>query len=357
MVGVFYFYTMNDYLIVGSGLAGIAFAETALQCQKQIVVVDSKQTSSSQVAAGLYNPVILKRFTPLLNAKEQLELLDGFYINLQLKLNHTFNFKLPILRKFFSIEEQNNWFIAADKVGLSHFLSTKLRTDKYLGIDAPFDYGEVKETGYVDVPSLLIHYNAYLQNQNLLKVETFDYDVLKLHDDYIQYKEIKAKNIIFAEGFGMHQNPFFKDLPLDGAKGELLTIKAPNLSLDVIVNTSVFILPLGNQLFKVGATYNWTDKSNTPTHEGKQELIERIKEILNCDFEIISHFAGVRPTVKDRKPLVGTHNQWKNVHILNGLGTRGVMLGPAMAKALFDHIESDIPLPSEINIKRFEKKK
>lgn len=75
----------------------------------------------------------------------------------------------------------------------------------------------------------------------------------------------------------------------------MFIIKAPALDLDVIVNTSVFILPLGNDLFKVGATYNWIDKTSTPTEEGKQELVDRIKEILTCDFEIIQHLAGVHP--------------------------------------------------------------
>jgi glycine oxidase len=119
------------------------------------------------------------------------------------------------------------------------------------------------------------------------------------------------------------------------------------------MNTSVFILPLGNDLFKVGATYNWADKTNIPTEEGKQELIDRIKEILNCDFQIMDHLAGVRPTVKDRKPLIGSHPDYKNIHILNGLGTRGVMLAPAMALALFENIEFAKPLDSNIDIKRF----
>jgi len=154
----------------------------------------------------------------------------------------------------------------------------------------------------------------------------------------------------------MSSNPFFSELPLDGAKGELLLIKAPYLKLDVIVNTSIFILPLGNDIFKVGSTYNWTDKSNTPTPEGKQELLYKLQEILSCDFEVISHYAGVRPTVKDRKPLVGTHSVHKRIHVLNGLGTRGVMLGPAMAKELFDHIEFGMPLSPEVNINRFFKK-
>jgi hypothetical protein len=63
--------------------------------------------------------------------------------------------------------------------------------------------------------------------------------------------EIGKQGILFCRGFGMHANPYFKNLPLDGTKGELFIIKAPELNLDVIVNTSVFILPFGD-LFKVG---------------------------------------------------------------------------------------------------------
>jgi len=347
---------MLDYLIVGSGLAGISFAEIALKNNKSILVLDNKSQVSSRVAGGLYNPVILKRFSEVWNAEEQLVLMDEFYTEIETKLKTKFNFKLPILRKFFSIEEQNNWFSASDKKNLAPFLSTKIISTKYNGIDSPYDYGEVLHTGYVDTALLLDTYRHYLQDNNLLLEEFFDSLYLEFFDFGVQYKNIKARHIIFAEGFGLHKNPFFNYLPLDGTKGELLIIKAPNLDLDVIVNTSVFILPLGNDLFKVGATYNWKDKTDDPTQEGKQELVERIKEILMCDFEIIEHFGGVRPTVKDRRPLIGTHHERKSIHILNGLGTRGVMLGPAMAKALYNFIENKIPLHPEIDILRFHKK-
>ena len=351
------FRSMIDYIIVGSGLAGIAFAETALNNNKSIFVIDSNTNSSSKVAAGLYNPVILKRFTPILNAQEQLQELTLFYKQLENKLGCQLDFKKPILRKFFSIEEQNNWFVASDKTELAPFLSTKLITEKIKGLDSPFDFGEVQQTGYVDVALLLQKYKAFLSENNLFLNESFDYSILKSNPNGIEYKNIKAKHIVFAEGFGLHSNPFFNHLALDGTKGELLIIKAPELDLNVIVNTSVFIIPLGNNLFKVGATYNWEDKTNTPTEEGKQELTDRIKEILTCDFEIVSHFAGVRPTVKDRKPLIGTHNIYKNIHVLNGLGTRGVMLGPVMAKLLYESIELGTPIPRDINIERYERKK
>lgn len=347
---------MIDYLIVGCGLAGISFSEIALANHKSILVVDNDSQNSSKIAGGLYNPVILKRFSEVWQAQEQLLLMNQFYADLEKKLQVKVDFKKPILRKFFSIEEQNNWFSASDKPALAPFLSTSIITKKYSGIDSPFNYGEVLHTGYVDTASLLENYRKYLLKEKLLLQESFDYEALEVLSDIIQYKNIQAKHIIFAEGFGMHANPYFNHLPLDGTKGELFIIKAPKLDLDVIVNTSVFILPLGDGLFKVGATYNWKDKTDLPTDEGKQELVERIQEIINCDFEIVSHFAGVRPTVKDRRPIVGTHPDNKSIHILNGLGTRGVMLGPAMAKALFNFIENNIPLEREINIKRFELK-
>ncbi|HLF51176.1 FAD-dependent oxidoreductase [Flavobacterium sp.] len=347
---------MLDYLIIGSGLAGIAFAETALQNRKTVLLVDNDSQNSSKIAGGLYNPVILKRFSEVWQAQEQLLLVDQFYSSLEEKLNIKIDFKIPILRKFFSIEEQNNWFAASDKVNVAPFLSLDLISKKYEGIDAPFGYGEVLQTGYVDTATLLANYKKYLIENQILLEETFDYAALENKNEFFQYKNIQAKHIIFAEGFGMHANPFFKDLPLDGTKGELFIIKAPELNLDVIINTSVFILPLGNHLFKVGATYNWKDKTSLPTEEGKSELLERINEILNCEFEIVEHFAGVRPTVRDRRPLVGTHPDYERIHILNGLGTRGVMLGPAMAKALHENIELGIPLDKEIDIVRFYKK-
>lgn len=344
---------MIDYLIVGAGLAGISFSEVALKNNKTIYVLDNNSQNSSKIAGGLYNPVILKRFSEVWQAQAQLVLMNEFYDSLKQKINVDFDFKKPILRKFFSIEEQNNWFAASDKAALSPFLSTDLIYKKYKGIDAPFGYGEVLQTGYVDTALLLKTYKDFLISNNLFQEESFDYDELKTESDTIIYKDIKARHIIFAEGFGVHSNPYFNDLPLDGTKGELFTIKAPDLDLDVIVNTSVFILPIGNDLYKVGATYNWKDKTDLPTEEGKVELVARIKEIISCDFEIVSHFAGVRPTVKDRRPLIGTHPKHPSVHILNGLGTRGVMLGPAMAKVLYDSIEHQIPLDKEINIDRF----
>ena len=41
------------------------------------------------------------------------------------------------------------------------------------------------------------------------------------------------------------------------------------------------------------------------------------------------------------------------MYILNGLGTRGVMIGPYVAKQLYNFIEKSIPLEKDIDINRF----
>lgn len=347
---------MVDYLIVGLGIAGISFCEVLERHNYSFKVIADGSQTSSMVAGGLYNPVTLKRFTPAWNAREQLGFAIPFYKDLEVKLKVQLDYNVPILRRFASVEEQNLWFEAADRPLLQPYLSTKIRPSTNPNINAPFGYGEVLHTGRVATKILLSAYSDYLLGNNSLLRETFDHGSLGMVDGLMEYKSVKARNIVFAEGYGLKNNPYFNYLPLNGNKGELLTIKAPGLGEHRIVKSSVFIIPLGDDLYRVGATYNPRDKSNLPTGEAKQELLDKLNTFLECDYEVVDHVAGIRPTVVDRKPLAGRHPIYGNMHVLNGLGSRGVMIGPWAAQLLFDQIENNIALPKEMDIERFTKK-
>jgi hypothetical protein len=93
-----------------------------------------------------------------------------------------------------------------------------LVTKKYSGIDSPYNYGEVLHTGYVDTALLLEKYREYLVSNNLFLNES-DYELLEVIPGGIRYRDRKQGILFFAEGFGMHANPYFKNLPLDGTKG------------------------------------------------------------------------------------------------------------------------------------------
>jgi len=342
-----------DYIIVGCGLASISFCEQLRQNKYSFVVFDDQSQKSSLVAAGLYNPVILKRFSEVWKAKEQLEIALPLYKSIENELNITIDFKLKLLRRFTSVEEQNMWFNASDKPKLEPYLSLKLLKNTNDHIDAPFGFGEVLKAGRLDTETLIDAYKSILRSNDCLIETTFSHDLLRINDSKVNYEDISAKNIVFTEGFGMKQNPYFKDLPLNGTKGEVLTIKSKALQLSHAIKSSVFVIPLGNDLYTVGSTYNWNDKSNRPTEKGKEELLSKLKSFVTCDFEVIEHVAGIRPTVKDRRPLVGRHPEYSNIYVLNGLGTRGVMIAPYVAQELYNYIQHDIPLDPEIDIKRF----
>ena len=343
-----------DYIIVGLGLAGIAFAEELNKQKKSYVVFEDNSQNSSLVAGGMYNPVVLKRFTSVWNAKEQLQIALPFYKELEKKFNSTYSYKVDIYRIFKSVEEQNNWFLACDKIMLQDFMIPKIIKNNNEWINAPFNFGKLINTGRIDVKKLVSDYRDLLINNNVFKHEKFLYNNIEFYNDYIVYNNLKSKKIVFCEGFGLKENPFFNYLPMREAKGELLTIHAPNLKVDFLIKAAVFVLPIGGDMYKVGATFNWKDKTKTPTNEGKEELIIKLNSFINCEYKIIDHTAGIRPTVSDRRPLVGKHKKHKQLAILNGLGTRGVMIAPLMAKKLFQYIENEIPLDNEISIERFD---
>jgi glycine oxidase len=347
---------MIDYIVVGLGIAGIAFCEELEAAGKTFVVFEDNSQQSSTVAGGLYNPVILKRFTQVWNADEQLAIALPFYEALEKKLGTQFDEKLAVMRRFADVEEQNMWFEASDKPKLSKYIDTNLVANTNKSINAPFSLGKVKETGRVFTGKLIKAYREYLHKKKALHNERFHYENLVIQETSVCYQNITAKSIIFCEGFGIKQNPYFNYLPLNGSKGELLTIKAPDLKVKNVIKSSIFIIPMGNDTYRIGATYNWKDKTQAITEDAKTELVEKLSKLITCNYEIIDQIAGIRPTVADRRPLVGTHPNHSQLVILNGLGTRGVMIGPTVAKQLYDHLVHQAALPTEIDIKRFEKR-
>jgi glycine oxidase len=342
-----------DYIIVGLGLAGINFCEVLIRNNKSFIVIDDASQQSSVVAGGLYNPVVLKRFTEVWKANEQLEIAIPTYNRLENLLNSTFDYKIPVRRLFNSFEEQNNWSVASDKPSLSQYLSTKFIANDNQYIEAAFGFGEVLETGRIDTNKLVIDFKQYSQDNDQFIEESFKHDALSDLEGAIRYGKIHASHIVFAEGFGIKQNPFFNHLPLNGTKGELLIIHAPDLKIEYVLKSSVFLIPLGEDLYIVGATYEWEDKTNNTTQKGKEELLSKLNTFLKCDYEVVKQVAGIRPTVIDRRPLVGRHSNYKNMYVLNGLGTRGVMIAPYIAQKLYEFIENNILLDKEIDIIRF----
>jgi glycine/D-amino acid oxidase-like deaminating enzyme len=344
---------MLDYIVVGLGLAGTAFCETLRKHNKRFVVFNDSSQRASMVAGGLSNPVILKRFTMAWKASTLIPVANSFYHELEHTLGKKLISDLPVYRRFASVAEQNLWFEAADKQELKNYLSPTLVRNDNKGLIAPYDFGNVLHARRLDTAVTLKSYIAFLEREGLLVSNSFNHAQLEQNDSCVTYGSMTAKQIVFTEGFGLRQNPFFNYLPLQGSKGEYLIIKCPTLKENNAIKSSVFVIPLGNDLYKIGANYDCDTSNNLPTDDTKIELIKKLNALLDCPYEVVGHQAGIRPTVKDRKPLVGQHPEYDKLFVLNGFGSHGIMIGPWAADQLFSYIEKGNDLNLEIDIKRY----
>jgi len=311
------------------------------------------EKGSSAVAAGVYNPTILKRFTSVWKAGEQLDVLKDFYTKVESRLEKRFFHPIDILRRFHDEREIKTWIKKSVKEDLKDFMSSEPFVYDNNAVDAPYDYGKVAGTGWVDTIGYMNQTVQYLKKNSSFFKDSFDFKELTHSDDQIGYKQYQSGKIIFAEGYKLLSNPYFKNLPLQGNKGEVLTIKVPGLKLDYIIKSSVFLMSYTDDLFWVGATYNGEELSGGSTEEAKEFLTSRLERFLKVPYEIVEHEYGIRPTSSDRRPFVGAHQHYKNYVVFNGMGSRAVLMAPWAAQQLFYSLYNDQQLDVEIDIQRF----
>jgi len=342
-----------EYLIVGLGISGISFCEELEANGKNFMVVDSQISGATSASGGVFNPMVLKRFTPVWNAEEHITRARTFYTNISAKLDVNFVEDVPVFRILNSIEEQNNWLVASDRLDLKTFISASVVQNKNQYVNAPYGFGKVLRSGKIFPTRLLDAYRNYLKQHNRLRVEVFKHDALHQIDGSWVYQGIEAKKIIFAEGPSAKNNPYFPSELLLRNKGEYIIVKAPLLQLSEIIKGPMFIIPLGNDLYKVGASFDRDDKTPEITEQAKNHLSRVLSKMIDCPFEVVDQVAGMRPTTRDRRPLLGALPENPDLIFFNGLGTRGIMIAPTMSRILYEHIELGTVLPHEIDIQRF----
>lgn len=341
-----------DYIVVGLGIAGICFCEELHKHGKSFIAIDSGRDGATAKSGGILNPTVLKRFNAAWNVSEFYPAAISFYHQLSEKLALNLFRETPILRIFKSVEEQNNWSVASDKKELQQFLSSRFLQNENPNILADFGYGEVQGTARIDAYSLLAGYKNYLNDEDELLIEDFQYKKVQIEKNRILYNSISADKIIFCEGTGAIESPFFPSNGIIPNKGEYLIIKAPELNLKVFLKGPLYIIPLGEARYKVGGTFGHGDFTIEPTNAAREEILLKLKTMINCPFEVVGQSVGIRPTTRDRKPLLGSIPTNPRLVFFNGLGSRGFTMAPLLSEILYKNVLNGDPIPAEMDINR-----
>lgn len=339
-----------DYIIVGDGYAALFFAHQLIKNKKSFVIFSEGKKSASQISAGIINPVVLKKFTTFWLAQEQLDFLKISLHEIEQYTGENYWIDSSIHRIFHDENEQKLWLKKSKTEELNHFLSDEFRhVDDFSN---EFDTGKVKQSARLNVNGFFTDLLNYYEKNDFLVKEKFNYNEIDVSTSI--YKEIAFKNIVFCEGMQVKNNPFFSDIQVIPNKGHHIRVKlSKHITENITIKKKHFLFPLHNGLYFYGGTYDRDQLHEKIDDSAVEQLKKGLSEFYPNNFSVEEIHFGFRPTVKDRRPIVGRHKIHQNFFVFNGLGARGILNGCYFANTLYQYIEHKIELPTEISIDRF----
>lgn len=315
-------------LIIGQGLAGTLASHACLQRGWDVHVMDSGAPSASRVAAGMYNPMSFRRIVEVWDAEAHWTAMQATYADLEALLGVQLLHPLPIHKHIPNEEYAALWDSKAPHI---RWISPVQRLSNGRTV------GRVDGGGWVNVTLLLDQWRAKLQAEGRFSTDSWAFDGSgEAWDALIDCRGTAARHDVALGPLDIRAN-----------RGEILTIEALDSSIppDLIDNFGKWTLPVAPDMWRLGASYEWHRLDLDPTPETRDILVSRLKDIhpQMHKVEVLLHQAGLRPVSKDRRPAVGPMPSHPNHFVFNGLGTRGVLIGPRWAQHLVNGIAGDAP--------------
>ncbi|TXF75225.1 FAD-binding oxidoreductase [Chryseobacterium sp.] len=337
-----------DYIIVGGGYAALFFAHQLVMNGNSFLLFSDGCKGASRVSAGIVNPLVLKKFTTFWLAQEQIEFFRKTLTEIQTYTGNDYLIDEQIHRLFHDKSERNLWLSKSETEELGNFLDPEI---KFLEtIKNPFGTGRVNLSARLNVEAFFTDFFDYFKKNDSLSEEKFEYERISGSS----YGDINFRHIVFCEGMGVRQNPFFSHIPVIPNKGHHLKVKlSVKLNHKLTLKKKHFLFPLDDELYYYGGTYDPNERPDAIDDFAEVQLRNGLSEFYPHEFEVAEVKYGFRPTVKDRRPILGNHPGHENFYVFNGLGARGVLSGCYFSKELFDHIENGKPLMPEVDVKRF----
>jgi glycine/D-amino acid oxidase-like deaminating enzyme len=343
-------------LITGLGITGTFLSWCCYQQGIDFVVIDdAKENAPSKVAAGIINPVTGRRVVKVWLDDRIIPFAENAYNAIGNVLG------IHAISKTSIIDFFPNPFMK------EAFLKKRSRQEDYIQLlddEKPFSRffnfefgaGIIEPAFMVNLQELLPAWRNFLKKEKRLIEERLDFSILKVTPHQIHYKTIVATKIIFCDGTAGAVNPYFSLLPFALNKGEAIIIEAPDLPTNHLYKKSMLLAPLAEKgLFWTGTNYLWEFEDEEPTEAFRVAAEQTLKNWLKVPFKIVDHKAAVRPATVERRPFVGFHPVFKNIGILNGMGTKGCSLAPYFAQQLCDHLLHQTPIIAEAAIARFNR--
>jgi len=351
-----------DIVVIGAGIAGACSAFFLKQKGLSVLVIDRAgiaSTGGSSAAGAFVSPKIGKGSPLQQLTNEAFEFAKDFYAQQFPKyFTQTGIIRIP------KDSQDSKKFVEYDKFNSSkREWIDKAQLNRY-NIIQEYSSFLFSEAGVCDAPNMCsdilkdIDYKQYLVDEVVYK------------DNYWHIDNIRAKKVVLATGY---ENSLF-DMRYMGVKGTWGSRGdyESNLDLKVSMHKKISISANIDGIIKIGATHI---KSKEPCILCDGQPLKSLEELASTmvnttNFKLKETFCGMRAGSKDYFPLVGEVidvqymlekypkilkgakppiKKIDNLYICNGVGGRGFVFAPLMAKILSDYIVEAKEIDSRVN--------
>lgn len=338
-------------LIIGAGIAGctLALELEALGCTPTLV--DNLQANtSSRVAAGLISPIVPKGVKLTWRFAELFPQVYAYYSKWENKWNEKFVYSLPTVQLHANEQAAKLWQMRANDGEMVEVISG-LEFQTIENVKSELGYSLVQQSGRLDMQKFCDLTIQHFEKQNKFWNHHFVHSDLTIKDGIYFYKQEKVDAMVFCEGIGVLQNPFFSELFFNPTAGDILEVEIIGLPQQHILKAKAWLIPIGQNRFLAGSTYHRDNLHAEPKKSDATYLISEIQKITDLPINLHQHKKAVRPTVVDRRPYVGCHTVYRNLWMLNGLGSKGTLLCSLFAPSLSRQILG-LAAPAQVSTHR-----
>lgn len=343
-----------DVLIVGQGVAGTCIAYQFLKGGNKVLIIDpEKMSSASLVASGIINPITGRHFVKTWKFDTLWSYLLQFYPEMEAFLGLDLFEQVKVFRSLPSAKEFNDWIIRTKDPDIHPLLSDENSIDSFTSFVKLPEYSTAISGGRVNTTNMIYGFRKLMKDCGNFLSDEFDFSQLEISPNGYSYKGIIAEKIIFCEGYKAIHNPYFSYLPFHPYKGEILMYSSEEKLPGDILKNDLFFVPVSARRMWVGTKNTHVIASEAVDEKVISALKLKAEKYLESGFTFIEAKAGIRPSVKDRRPLIGSSRDFPGMFIFNGLGSKGTSLAPYFSAHLYNHITENTPLSDEVNIVRY----
>ena len=132
------------------------------------------------------------------------------------------------------------------------------------------------------------------------------------------------------------------ELAVEPVRGQMIMFETrPGLLRHITMQGDYYLIPRQNGLVLAGSTLEYTGYNKETTQVARDVLMAQAIALVPAlsGFEVIKHWAGLRPGTSTGIPFIGEHPQVAGLYLNTGHFRNGVVMAPASAQLLLDCIQ------------------